>query len=104
VSKVRHVDFDARGVLIRVEPSRVLILPSGGGTDGALLATFPCTADDLRHVARGGTYQINGPDGYLLARATSEGAWFLFENPAQALSGSCLIPLAKLSEALGRLG
>lgn len=69
-----------------------------------IIAWYPLAVEDLRRILRGGSFQSNRPEGYLLVRPTSEGIWTLFEKADVGLSGSCLIPRQELLGIVAILG
>lgn len=95
--KPRHYDHEARGFTLRFE--------SMDGSEGLTIieresgeprARYPFSNEDLRRVLRGGSFQSNRPEGFLLVRSTSEGIWFLFESAESGLNSSCLVPTQEL--------
>lgn len=93
----RHHDFDARSHILRFgrtgEREGLTVYDKGSEE---VRAWYPLGIEDLRRILRGGSYQSNGSEGYLLIRSTSEGIWILFEKIGGDLNGSCLIPRQEL--------
>jgi hypothetical protein len=93
----RHYDSNARDFILRFgrteEHEYLEVLEK---ETQETRASYSLQVEDLRRILRGGSFQFNGMEGYLLIRSTSEGIWILFERKEHDLSGSCLMPRQEL--------
>ncbi len=97
-----HVNGTVRKLVVRrLSHSRIEFCALREKREAAeVVETFQCDVADAQSIFGGGSLQITTRKGNLLARATGDSIWIVYDVPSAHYEESCLIPLTNFKQAL----